>query len=333
MDSLPVSITPIPQDMSSAAADLTSPGTAQVDGLSFAVLLTLQTPALEDEINTLAEKDPASATDRPPDLAPFLVPLLAPEPAIKSFGAMSAAELQGLPVGQRSANAMRSIDHLLEGPFQASCDPGEDIPLTANTSQLAQGNSSQLAPASRFELETLAEAANAPPATAVNEATIVASAAGARSEPAQETSPAGEPAAMQLGARVGTAEWSEEFGQKITWLANEHETIAELRLNPPDLGPIEIVLTVEEDGVSAAFVAAQSAVREAIDSALPKLKDMLADAGVRLHGATVSAEHSGRDASGERPARHSAPIVQAFTNAEDAPAARAGRAGMIDVFV
>lgn len=82
--------------------------------------------------------------------------------------------------------------------------------------------------------------------------------------------------------------WGDEFSQKITWLTTQQGQSAELHLNPPHLGPLDVVLNVSGDQATALFTSAHAAVREAVELALPKLREMLADNGIMLGNATVS---------------------------------------------
>ena len=89
--------------------------------------------------------------------------------------------------------------------------------------------------------------------------------------------------------------WADEFSQKITWLATSNQDQhAELHLNPPQLGPLDVVLKVSGDQASAMFTSAHAAVREAIELSIPKLRELLADNGIMLGSATVS-DQSPRD--------------------------------------
>jgi len=94
----------------------------------------------------------------------------------------------------------------------------------------------------------------------------------------------------RLHAQVGTSAWNEEFGQKIVWLVQRQEGRAELVLTPPQMGRIEISLQVSNDQASALFTSANPAVREAIEAALPRLREVLAEAGIQLGQAQVGAE-------------------------------------------
>jgi flagellar hook-length control protein FliK len=61
-----------------------------------------------------------------------------------------------------------------------------------------------------------------------------------------------------------------------------------LTLNPPDLGPLQVVLQVADNHAHALFVSQHQQVREAVEAALPKLRDALAAGGLGLGSASVS---------------------------------------------
>ncbi len=89
---------------------------------------------------------------------------------------------------------------------------------------------------------------------------------------------------------VGNAGWDDALGQKVVWMAGQQQQVAELHLNPPHLGPMEVRLSISNDQVSALFVSHQPAVREAIEAAMPRLREILADSGMMLGNATVSSD-------------------------------------------
>ena len=96
-------------------------------------------------------------------------------------------------------------------------------------------------------------------------------------------------ASNQLHARVGSQGWDHQLGQKVVWMVNGGEQSATLTLNPPDLGPLQVVLNVSNDQASVAFTAAQPEVRAALEQALPKLRETMGDAGITLGNTSVSA--------------------------------------------
>lgn len=93
-----------------------------------------------------------------------------------------------------------------------------------------------------------------------------------------------------IAPRVGTKGWDQAVGQKIVWMVAGGEQSAQLTLNPPDLGPVQVVLSISDNFVDASFVSSHLDVREAIESAAPKLREMMENAGISLSGFSVSAE-------------------------------------------
>ncbi|WP_314443214.1 flagellar hook-length control protein FliK [Massilia timonae] len=99
----------------------------------------------------------------------------------------------------------------------------------------------------------------------------------------------GNPAAVpgdRIPARVGSQAWDNQVSQRIVYMVGK-EQAATLTLNPPDLGPIQIVLNVSNDQASVAFSAEQLEVRQALENALPRLREMMSESGIALNNATV----------------------------------------------
>ncbi|MFH0934256.1 MAG: flagellar hook-length control protein FliK [Pseudomonadota bacterium] len=137
---------------------------------------------------------------------------------------------------------------------------------------------------------------------------------------------------------VGRGKWGDEFAQKITWLAtSRQDQTAELHLNPPQLGPLDVVLKVSGDQATALFTSPHAAVREAIEQALPRLRDMLADNGIALGNATVS-DQTARDNGSEAARQKASDTLNSPDNSSD-PAETQARVspisrhnGIVDTF-
>ncbi|MHB0989941.1 MAG: flagellar hook-length control protein FliK [Burkholderiales bacterium] len=101
------------------------------------------------------------------------------------------------------------------------------------------------------------------------------------------------PATSGLAPSVGTAAWNQALGEKVVWMSGASgEQTASLSLNPPDLGPLQIVLNVNNNQANATFIAAQPEVRLAIEAALPKLHEMMNNAGIQLGQTNVRSDTS-----------------------------------------
>ena len=83
--------------------------------------------------------------------------------------------------------------------------------------------------------------------------------------------------------------WSQQFGEKIVWLAKNNLQSAQININPPELGPVQITLNLSGDQIKVAFASPHAEVRQAIEGALPQLKEMLSSAGINLGQANVGA--------------------------------------------
>ena len=104
--------------------------------------------------------------------------------------------------------------------------------------------------------------------------------------------------AVSIPSPLRTPQWNNDFAQKIVWLASNQKQAAELTLNPPNMGSIEVSLRIDNDQATATFVSSNAEVRESIETALPRLREMLAGVGISLGQANVSAD-SFRQASGQ----------------------------------
>jgi hypothetical protein len=110
----------------------------------------------------------------------------------------------------------------------------------------------------------------------------------------------GKSTVLAIPQPVGHSAWGESFGQKVVWMVGQQQQVAELKLNPPHLGPMEVRLTVQNDQVTAQFVSHNAAVRESIEAAMPRLREMFAESGMTLGNAMVGSESFSRQqASGQ----------------------------------
>jgi flagellar hook-length control protein FliK len=146
--------------------------------------------------------------------------------------------------------------------------------------------------------------------------------------------------AQPVAPRVGSAEWGGAVGEKIMWMANQNHQVAELHLNPPNLGPLEVRLTINNDQASALFVSQHSAVRDAIESAMPRLREMLADNGITLGNASVGSESLGQQQQafeqrgGGREGRRGVGVMEGIEERVVGTGLPVGlsREGMVDIF-
>ena len=86
----------------------------------------------------------------------------------------------------------------------------------------------------------------------------------------------------EISSPLHSEKWPAQFGEKLVWFAKNDVQTAQININPPQLGPIQISLTLNGDQATAIFASPHSEVRHAIEDAMPQLKEMLSSAGINL---------------------------------------------------
>ncbi|WP_411834962.1 flagellar hook-length control protein FliK [Pseudoxanthomonas mexicana] len=82
-------------------------------------------------------------------------------------------------------------------------------------------------------------------------------------------------------------QFEEAIGTRLGWMAEQKIGHAHIRVNPNELGAIEIRLRLDGERVHADFSAAQPEVRQALENSLPRLREMLGQHGFQLAQADV----------------------------------------------
>lgn len=97
--------------------------------------------------------------------------------------------------------------------------------------------------------------------------------------------------------------WSQQMTDQVSLMLKGGFQQADIKLNPAHLGPMEIKLSMNDDKASIHFVSQHAPVRDAIDSALPRLREMLEQQGLSLADVDVSAhsEQQQSDAETQQP--------------------------------
>lgn len=145
-------------------------------------------------------------------------------------------------------------------------------------------------------------------------------------------------ATSHISASPGQAGWNDALGDRVVWMAGNKVHNAELRLNPSELGPVRVQISIDDGQATVNFTAQHPVTRDAIEQALPRLREMLADQGLVLQGTSVGEQGTRQE---QYPAgRHAhAPRLESGESVPEergavAGASPAGRApaGLVDTF-
>ncbi|WP_419343168.1 flagellar hook-length control protein FliK [Achromobacter sp. PD1] len=135
------------------------------------------------------------------------------------------------------------------------------------------------------------------------------------------------PVVLQVATPVGGTHWGTELGQQVVMMshsARQGMQTAELRLDPPDLGPLRVSLNLTDGVASASFVSAHASVRQAIETAIPQLQQALAQAGISLGQTSVgeqAAQQEFAQQGGNGSQRHAGGSQTGAEAAAEAPVA------------
>jgi flagellar hook-length control protein FliK len=122
---------------------------------------------------------------------------------------------------------------------------------------------------------------------------------------AQAAVPTADRPVFVMQSQFGSAAWQQELGDKLVWMTSRQGQMAELILNPPSLGAVEVRLSLSGGEASAQFFSANPGVRDMLDAALPRLRELMNGAGISLGEATVSDQSFGQRDRPDRPGQGS----------------------------
>ena len=94
-------------------------------------------------------------------------------------------------------------------------------------------------------------------------------------------------------------EGQQQLAEKIRWMVNARNSMAEIRLDPPELGSMQVRVNVSGDSASVSFVVQSPQARDALAQAEPRLRDMLAEQGISLGESFVSQQQQQSTGEGQ----------------------------------
>jgi len=107
-------------------------------------------------------------------------------------------------------------------------------------------------------------------------------------------------AQVSVPIEVGKPGWSDGVMAKVMWMSSQQISKAEIALDPPELGPLQVRISTQADQTSVVFTSSHGAVREALDLGLPRLREMMENQGLDLSDVDVSDQRSfGTESQGE----------------------------------
>ncbi|OYV29178.1 MAG: hypothetical protein B7Z79_11080 [Thiomonas sp. 20-64-9] len=261
------------------------------------------------------------------NLAATIQPAFAPEAAKNKTAAttLAASPLAGLPdTVLQNGQPKSAQQNALSGGTTPLSDP---LPAWL---QGAAGRGADATPPGSL-------AALHPTFSAPADAATVSAPLPARAEPAATTTAASQLAqsivptlplmtqtpqpalAATVHTPVGSPDWGQAMNQQVLFAAQGQQQFATLHLNPPQLGPLEVHLQLHDGQIQAQFVSPHAVVRQAVEAALPQLRDLFTGAGLSLMQTSVSTQGGQGERQQQAPAQRSATGLSAIDGAGTEP--------------
>jgi flagellar hook-length control protein FliK len=103
----------------------------------------------------------------------------------------------------------------------------------------------------------------------------------------------GQTKTLEIPVPVTHPQWGDKFADHIAWLGKNEITSAMIKIHPEELGPIEINIKVVKDVASVNIISHSAQVRDIMDQAIPKLRDVMSAQGLNLSEVQISADQRG----------------------------------------
>ncbi|WP_318509167.1 flagellar hook-length control protein FliK [Photobacterium leiognathi] len=84
----------------------------------------------------------------------------------------------------------------------------------------------------------------------------------------------------------------EQISERINMMMAKNLKQVDIRLDPPELGKIQIKLTLNQDQASVQFTVNNSQTRDMVEHAMPRLREMMHQQGLQLAQGSVSQDNS-----------------------------------------
>jgi flagellar hook-length control protein FliK len=141
----------------------------------------------------------------------------------------------------------------------------------------------------------------------------------------------------QVATPFGNERWQTAMNQHVLNMVGSGDDVASLTLSPPDLGPIQVVLKVDNQSVNTSFITDNPLVRQALEDGMQDLRDRMQSQGLELGNTFVGNGQQAEQHFEQQSARGNGRVADAGAETEAAAApqtavkTRVAR-GLVDTF-
>ena len=103
---------------------------------------------------------------------------------------------------------------------------------------------------------------------------------------------------FSVGTPMDQSGWGQALGERLVMMAKQDVQHARIQLNPRELGPLEVNISMKDDKTTIHFMAQHAVTREALEAELPRLRIMMQENGFENLDVNVGRDE-GRQLAGE----------------------------------
>jgi flagellar hook-length control protein FliK len=104
---------------------------------------------------------------------------------------------------------------------------------------------------------------------------------------------------FEKAINIAKPEGHQQLAEKVRWMVNTQNLVAEIRLDPAELGSVHVKVAMSGESATVNFVVQSQQARDAVDNATSKLREMLAEKGIELGQSSVREESNGQQGQGD----------------------------------
>ena len=93
---------------------------------------------------------------------------------------------------------------------------------------------------------------------------------------------------LAIPRQAGAADWGNGLGERVSWMIDQRQGSATIRLDPPTLGKLDVQVRVADDATTITIQAQHAPTRELIEASATRLRDFLQESGFQNVNVDVS---------------------------------------------
>jgi flagellar hook-length control protein FliK len=132
--------------------------------------------------------------------------------------------------------------------------------------------------------------------------------------------------------------WSQQVTDKVMWMSSQNLQSAEIKLDPAELGRLDVKVSINQEQTQVTFTSAHAGVRDSLESQMYRLREMFAQQGMQNVDVNVADQSQAQQDSRERTAGQgrtsgeSDAAEESVQHASTIGEQHDGRLGMVDYY-